>query len=227
MQSHPTDGTNRDSGSPIDAAPVPVRQAADQAREMVGQAMDMAQQQASDQVGSQLSRVSGSLTALSQAVDMAGDELRRRNEPMLASAVDQAGQQVEQMAEYLRTSSLDQLVADTESLARRQPTLFLGGAFALGLLAARFLKASRPEPQGSFSGGYQSTRTSTSTPSSSFQAPRTTSGPTSGYQPAHTASATPAFAGGVDQSAVSGQGYTPGVPTSQPRTSTGPTGTGA
>jgi len=226
MQSHPTDGTNRDSGSPIDAAPVPVRQAADQAREVVGQAMDMAQQQASDQLGSQLSRVSGSLTALSQAVDMAGDELRRRNEPMLASAVDQAGQQVEQVAEYLRASSLEQLVADTESLARRQPTLFLGGAFALGLLAARFLKASRPEPQTSFnSGGYQAARTPA--PSSSFQPPRTTSSTTGGYQPAHTASATPAFAGGVDQSAVSGQGYTSGVPTSQPRTTTGPNGTGA
>jgi len=226
MQSHPTDGTNRDSGSPIDAAPVPVRQAADQAREVVGQAMDMAQQQASDQVGSQLSRVSGSLTALSQAVDMAGDELRRRNEPMLAGAVDQAGQQVEQVAEYLRGSSLEQLVADTESLARRQPTLFLGGAFALGLLAARFLKASRPEPQTSFGGGgYPTARTST--PSNGFQPPRTAPSTTGGYQPAHTASATPAFAGGVDQSAVSGQGYTPGVPTSQPRTSTGPTGTGA
>ena len=34
---------------------------------------------------------------------------------------------------------------DAQRLARRQPALFVGGAFALGLLGARFLKSSSPE----------------------------------------------------------------------------------
>jgi hypothetical protein len=33
-------------------------------------------------------------------------------------------------------------VSEAEDFARRQPALFLGGAFALGLLGARFLKSS-------------------------------------------------------------------------------------
>jgi len=37
-------------------------------------------------------------------------------------------------------------VDDAERLAHRQPALFVGGAFALGLLAARFLKSSKPRP---------------------------------------------------------------------------------
>jgi hypothetical protein len=34
------------------------------------------------------------------------------------------------------------LVGDVENFARRQPALFIGGALALGILAARFLKSS-------------------------------------------------------------------------------------
>ena len=37
------------------------------------------------------------------------------------------------------------MVTQVEQYARRQPAIFLGGAFALGLLGARFLKSSNPQ----------------------------------------------------------------------------------
>lgn len=36
-----------------------------------------------------------------------------------------------------------ELAADVEGFTRRQPALFMGGAFVLGLTTARFLKSSR------------------------------------------------------------------------------------
>jgi hypothetical protein len=49
------------------------------------------------------------------------------------------------VAEYLREADGGRMARDLESLARRQPALVFGGAFALGLIAARFLKSSAPE----------------------------------------------------------------------------------
>jgi hypothetical protein len=45
----------------------------------------------------------------------------------------------------LRKKDVQQLMQDAQRLARRQPALFIGSAFALGLVAARFLKSSPPD----------------------------------------------------------------------------------
>jgi hypothetical protein len=68
------------------------------------------------------------------------------------------------VARYLREKDLQGLTRDTETFARRHPELFLGGAFLAGMLAARFVKSSRPRAvegtgrtadyQSGFSGGY-------------------------------------------------------------------------
>ena len=41
-------------------------------------------------------------------------------------------------------AEVEDLVNRTESWARQNPALFLGGAFVIGVLGARFLKSSRP-----------------------------------------------------------------------------------
>ena len=46
-------------------------------------------------------------------------------------------------SERLKNKDVTELLNDAQRLARRQPALFVGGAFALGLLGARFLKSSR------------------------------------------------------------------------------------
>ncbi len=52
--------------------------------------------------------------------------------------------QVEQFSRYLEKKDLRDVANDVERFARRNPAVFLGGAFALGLLAARFLKSANP-----------------------------------------------------------------------------------
>jgi hypothetical protein len=63
--------------------------------------------------------------------------------------MDSAVDQIERFAGYLRNRDVGQMVDDVERFARRQPGLFLGSAFTIGLLAARFLKSSSPSTSGS------------------------------------------------------------------------------
>jgi hypothetical protein len=65
--------------------------------------------------------------------------------PMLA---DQAADTVERVADYLQSKTLGDLVGEVERFARREPAIFLGGAFAIGLLGGRFLKSSAPTRTG-------------------------------------------------------------------------------
>ncbi|MBA3258913.1 MAG: hypothetical protein H0T68_05525, partial [Gemmatimonadales bacterium] len=59
-----------------------------------------------------------------------------------AGLADGFADQVDQVAAYLREADFQRLARDVESLARRQPAIVFGAAFAIGLLGARFLKSS-------------------------------------------------------------------------------------
>jgi hypothetical protein len=88
-----------------------------------------------------------------------GQQLQEKDQPALAQYANQAADQIERFSHYLQERDVDQLLGEAQRFARRQPTLFLGGAFALGLLAARFLKSSSERTRGDedyYYGGYGS-----------------------------------------------------------------------
>ena len=118
---------------------------------------DTAQQTVGTQVDTGMVKASAVLEQIAGAVRTSGDELRG-DQPQVASFADSAAGQVERFARYLNENSAQDLMREAEEFARRQPAIFLGGAFALGLVASRFLKAS---PTGGSSGsryrGYSST----------------------------------------------------------------------
>ena len=49
---------------------------------------------------------------------------------------------IEDVADYLQSRSLRDVIGEVEGLARREPAIFLGAAFVLGLVGGRFLKSS-------------------------------------------------------------------------------------
>ena len=55
-------------------------------------------------------------------------------------------------------------MSDAQDLARKNPSVFIGASFAAGLVAARFMKASRPEASydRDYGGGRESWRESES-----------------------------------------------------------------
>jgi hypothetical protein len=78
---------------------------------------------------------------------------------------------VERLGGYLRQRDTGQIVTDLEGFARRQPMVFAGGAFALGMLAVRFLRS-----------GSQTQQPAASGPTSpSYGAPSASTPPTAGY----------------------------------------------
>ena len=117
-------------------------EAVDQAKRKTGQLVEQATEQAKPRLESQKERAAGSLSTTAQALRQTGQQLREQEEGPVAQFAERAAEQVERVAGYLREKDITQLVSEVEDFARRQPALFLGGAFALGLLSARFLKSS-------------------------------------------------------------------------------------
>jgi len=91
---------------------------------------------------SQRERVADRVRRVSSVVRSAGDQLRGEDEAV-ARYIDMAGDRIDRAAEYLSTMEPQQVVRDVEGFARRQPAVFFGGAFLLGLAVARFVKSSQ------------------------------------------------------------------------------------
>lgn len=53
----------------------------------------------------------------------------------------------------MRERDANELIGEAENLARSRPAVFLGGAFVLGVAAARFLKSSSSGQTGASGGG--------------------------------------------------------------------------
>jgi hypothetical protein len=124
----------------------PVAQQATEAKEQVQQAAtglkDTVAEQATTRLEGQKSTAVEGLGTVARAIRGTGDQLRDQEQGGIARYVDRAADQLEQFAGYLSGHNLRELVRDAEQFARREPALFLGGAFTLGLFAARFLKSS-------------------------------------------------------------------------------------
>jgi hypothetical protein len=116
-----------------------------------GQTQDVAQQKASEyaeqgrekavgQLATQKERASSELGGVARALRTTGEQLQEQDS--VARYVNQAAEQTERLSEYLSERDANELVREMEDFARNRPAVFLGGAFAIGIAAARFLKSS-------------------------------------------------------------------------------------
>ena len=100
--------------------------------------------QATSQLNTQKNRATDGLGSVAQAVRGTTDRLRDEHHDTVARYVEQAADHIERFSTRLKQKDVGELMGDAQRLARRQPALFIGGAFAIGLLGARFLKSSAP-----------------------------------------------------------------------------------
>ena len=113
-------------------------QAQEKAQEAAGQAKSRARDEIdkrSTEAGQQVSSTADDLKSVSQS-------LREQGKEQPAKMADQAAERVERLGGYLQDADSDRILGDIEDLARRQPWLVVAGGVALGVAAARFLKAS-------------------------------------------------------------------------------------
>jgi hypothetical protein len=104
--------------------------------------MDRVRDGATSQLTTQKGRVTDGLSTLAQAVRQSTETLRQNQQPAVAEYVEKAANQIERLSRNLRDRDVKTLVQDAQRFARRQPAVFVGAAFAAGLLAARFMKSS-------------------------------------------------------------------------------------
>ncbi len=128
------------------AGPGPAGAAMDQAKATAQRLMGDAQQKTAEQVQTHLdgqkTRAAESLSGVAQSLRTTSRQLTEAPAG-LGGFVQQAADHVDGLARYLENSEVGDLVDDVEDFARRSPAVFLGGAFVLGMLGARFLKSSR------------------------------------------------------------------------------------
>jgi ElaB/YqjD/DUF883 family membrane-anchored ribosome-binding protein len=119
--------------------------------------MDRVRQGANTQLSTQKNRATDGLGNVAQAVRQTTQHLREQQHDTIARYVDQAADQLERMSDRLRQKDVGQLLQDAQQFARRRPAVFIGSAFAVGLLGARFLKSSRDRNGNSGRTSYAST----------------------------------------------------------------------
>lgn len=112
-----------------------------------GMAKD-ATDQVSKSVSSQKSAGADYLASFAQATGRAADQFEN-DIPQAAQFIRQASEQIQGFADTVRERDARELLSDVQDFARRQPTLFFGGAVVLGFAALRFLKSGTPKSTGS------------------------------------------------------------------------------
>jgi hypothetical protein len=120
------------------------RAAKDQAGEISTAAKDMAADatvRVKSAMNEQKTASADYLGTVAQAVQRAAGEFES-DVPQAARYIRQAAGQIETVANAVRQRDMRELVGEVQDFARRQPTLFFGGAVILGFAALRFFKSS-------------------------------------------------------------------------------------
>lgn len=122
-------------------------QLAQQAKDKASDVMQQAQDTAKSQLQQQKGRAADSVSSVAQALHQTGQNLQNQDQGGIAQAIEQVASRLDQFSNDLQNKSVDEMFYDVQDFARRDPQLFLGGAVVLGLLAARFFKASSQRQQ--------------------------------------------------------------------------------
>ncbi len=158
---HTAQRAKNKAGQMTDQAQDVAEQYADKAQNAARPYIDKAEQVAKDQASQRKNQAAGTISGVADALRQAGDQMRDQNQGMFAGYADQAADEIDSFAGYLKGQTINDLIDEAERFGRNQPMLLVGGAFALGMLAARFLKASRPQSSSYQSPGYRTQPAST------------------------------------------------------------------
>lgn len=154
----------------------------EQAKDTAGHAYDAATEKAATKFDEKKSDISGGLSSVAGSVRTVSQNLRTSDAQnaitsTTAKYTDTAARKLEDVANYFETHDMREMMRDAENFARRNPAVFIGGAVALGFLAARFLKSSKPKYLQAAAGEpWSAPRQNLNSPSSSSGIPK--EGPT-------------------------------------------------
>jgi hypothetical protein len=126
-----------------------VGEAQDKAHEVAGEAQEKArdaagkaQENVRQQVDQRSTEAGEKVAGTAQDLRSVGEELRKQGKDTPAKLADRAAEQTDKVGSYLKDKGPDEMLHDVEDFGRQRPWAVLAGGLALGVVAARFLKAS-------------------------------------------------------------------------------------
>jgi ElaB/YqjD/DUF883 family membrane-anchored ribosome-binding protein len=126
-----------------------VGEAQDKAQEVAGQAQEKAREAAGkaqegvrQQIDQRSTEAGERVASTAQDLRSVGEELRKQGKDAPAKLADRAAEQTERVGGYLKDRGPDEMLEDVEDFGRQRPWAVLAGGVAVGVVAARFLKAS-------------------------------------------------------------------------------------
>jgi len=134
-----TSSTTDKSLTSSTSAQSPAAAIGNQAKEVASQVANQAKDLVSTRVSMQTEKSAGDLGDVAKALR---ETSRQLDGNMASPYVEKAADQIERVSQFLSTANPTEIVRGVESFARREPLLFLGGAFTAGLLFARFIKST-------------------------------------------------------------------------------------
>jgi hypothetical protein len=97
---------------------------------------------ATSRISNQKQRATESIDQVARALRDTTDRMQEQGPNAIADYTRQAADQLERFSRRLDQQDLDELMRGAQRFARSQPWVFVGAAFGLGLVAARFFKSS-------------------------------------------------------------------------------------
>lgn len=149
-----TSGRLGSTGGATEQAKQQGQQIATQARQQAARLANQGGEQVKGQLANQKHQAAQRIAPVQTALRETAHQLRNQGQGPSAQYVDGATDRLERFTGYLRDTDVDVMLGEARGIARRRPALFLGGAAALGFLAARFLKSSSQEQEGIVGQGY-------------------------------------------------------------------------
>lgn len=118
-------------------------------KETANNAVGQVKEKASGLLDEQKATLTTGLSNVANSIRQVGENLRDSDDKnKIALTTAQYGEsladKIEGLSGYIEQATLKDITRDAKSFARRQPALFVGGAFLVGVMAARFLKSSSP-----------------------------------------------------------------------------------
>ena len=151
-QSYPTTQRTPDSNLPdpiagSDATPTgdtdqhPLVEAGQQATKTAGHLAERAADLGLEQADHGRHLAADGIETVARSIRRLSAEIAE-DQPAIASAATTVADQAERTAQFLNDTDAREMISKVEEAARRQPLIFLGGAFVLGIATARFFKAA-------------------------------------------------------------------------------------
>ncbi len=117
------------------------------AKQKIRETADQAKESGRKYASEKKERIAEEIGVFSGAIRKAAGKLHDEQHDSIASYVDAAAEQLDHLRDSLQSKDIGQLFHDAQCFTRRRPEIVYGGLFIAGLVAVRFLKATKPAPK--------------------------------------------------------------------------------